>query len=98
MQLPGYIYKVNGTAQNSGWWTKDRTIVGNDIYGAASTNGNKSSSNPFYNNSWWWLASPSSSNSVYVCIVSGNDSSLNYRLSITIATGFRCLPVLRCSV
>ena len=74
--VPGYIYKVNGTAQNSGWYTNNKTIVGNDIYGAAYTNGNTSSSNPFYNNSWWWLASPSSRNSFNVCYVAGSSSNL----------------------
>ena len=94
---PGYIYKVNGTAQHSGWYTNIDTIFGNDIYGAAYTNGNTSSSNPFY--SWWWLASPSSRNSGNVCNVNGLNSNLNisnsYRFLMAI-TGFRCLPVLRC--
>ena len=73
---PGYIYKVNGTAQNSGWYTNTDTIFGNDIYGAAHKNGNTSSSNAFYNNSWWWLASPSSLNCINVCSVGGYDSDL----------------------
>ena len=75
---PGYIYKVNGTAQNSGWYTNTDTIFGNDIYGAAHKNGNTSSSNPFYNNSWWWLASPSSYGSGSVCYVYGYYSYLSY--------------------
>ena len=87
---PGYIYKVNGTAQNSGWYTNEDTIFGNDIYGAAHKNGNTSSSNAFYNNSWWWLASPSSNDSGSVCYVNGNNSNLyintsynyNYRVSL----------------
>ena len=70
---PGYIYKVNGTAQNSGWYTNTNTIFGNDIYGPA--NKNSDSSNPFYSD--WWLASPSSYSSDYMCTVSGGDSSLN---------------------
>ena len=74
---PGYIYKVNGTAQNSGWYTNNKTIVGNDIYGAAHKNGNTSSSNAFYNNSWWWLASPSSFSSNNVCFVYGYSSYLS---------------------
>ena len=74
---PGYIYKVNGTAQNSGWYTNTDTIFGNDIYGAAHKNGNTSSSNAFYNNSWWWLASPSSTSGSNVCRVSGIDSLLS---------------------
>ena len=75
--VPGYIYKVNGTAQNSGWYTNTNTIFGNDIYGAANNNGN-TTNNPFYNNSWWWLASPSSSISGGVCRVGGSYSNLNY--------------------
>ena len=78
---PGYIYKVNGTAQNSGWYTNTDTIFGNDIYGAAHKNGNTSSSNAFYNNSWWWLASPSSFGSGGVCYVNGSDSTLRYNYS-----------------
>ena len=73
---PGYIYKVNGTAQNSGWYTNNKTIVGNDIYGAADTNKPNNESNPFYY--WWWLASPSAYRSNYVCIVDGGDSNLYY--------------------
>ena len=84
---PGYIYKVNGTAQNSGWYTNTDTIFGNDIYGAAHKNGNTSSSNPFYNNSWWWLASPSSNISNYVCDVSGDSSSLDRNYSYSDGLG-----------
>ena len=76
-RVPGYIYKVNGTAQNSGWSTNTDTIFGNDIYGAAHKNGNTSSSNAFYNNSWWWLASPSSGHSEHVCSVRGYNSYLS---------------------
>ena len=72
--VPGYIYKVNGTAQNSGWYTNTNTIFGNDIYGAANKNKN-TNNNPFY--SWWWLASPSSYDGVNVCGVNGDYSSLS---------------------
>ena len=85
---PGYIYKVNGTAQNSGWYTNTDTIFGNDIYGAAHKNGNTSSSNAFYNNSWWWLASPSSDCSYDVCYVDGINSYLNYSYSYCYFNGF----------
>ena len=78
--VPGYIYKVNGTVQNSGWYTNTNTIFGNDIYGAANNNGN-TTNNPFYNNSWWWLASPSAHRSRDVCSVSGNYSNLYYDYS-----------------
>lgn len=70
---PGYIYKVNGTAQNSGWTTDINVIFGNDIYGAANNNG-KTTNNPF--NSLWWLASPSSQDRAFVCDVRGNNSDL----------------------
>ena len=78
---PGYMYKVNGTVQNSGWYTNKNTILGNDIYGAAHKNGNTSSSNAFYNNSWWWLASPAAC--TYVCRVNGYYSYLNYYYSFS---------------
>lgn len=74
---PGYIYKVNGKVQTSGWGTNTNTIFGNDIYGAANNNRN-TTNNPFGTNSWWWLASPSSRGSDYVCYVRGNYSYLNY--------------------
>ena len=73
---PGYIYKVNGTAQNYGYCTNKDTIFGNDIYGAAHKNGNTSSSNPF--NQYWWLASPSSTRDDFVCSVYGDNSDLHY--------------------
>ena len=72
---PGYIYKVNGTVQNSGWKTNTNTIFGNDIYGAANNNGN-TTNNPF-SSCYWWLASPSAVNSGNVCDVRGNYSDLN---------------------
>ena len=78
---PGYIYKVNGTALNSGWNTKDKTIVGNDIYGAAYTNNRSDNSKYPFSSCWWWLASPSSCNSIGVCSVSGDYSNLNARRS-----------------
>ena len=73
---PGYIYKVNGTAQNSGWYTNTDTIFGNDIYGAVHKNG-KTSISPF-EHSWWWLASPSSADSGNMCYVNSVISSLYY--------------------
>ena len=88
--IPGYIYKVNGKAQNSGWYTNEKILVGNDIYGAAGTKG-KTSNNPFYDNSSsWWLASPSSADCYGVSYVNGSVSRLstnraylyNYRFSL----------------
>ena len=74
---PGYIYKVNGTAQNSGWFTNDETIVGNDIYGAAYTNNRSNNSTYPFSSCYWWLASPSAYYIGNVCYVRGYDSFLN---------------------
>ena len=62
---PGYIYKVNGELNNSGWSTASNSIDNtgyNSMYAKSGT--------------WWWLASPSSGSSNYVCGV--YDSGLNY--------------------
>ena len=78
--VPGYIYKVNdkqSTVSNSDYWTGDKTIVGNDIYGAAYTNNRSNNSTYPFSSCWWWLASPSSTNSRSVCNVGGSISSLN---------------------
>ena len=73
---PGYIYKVNGTAQNLGWDTNNKTIVGNDIYGAAYTNKRSNNSTYPFSGCYWWLASPSAYNSNFVCSVYGYYSYL----------------------
>ena len=73
---PGYIYKVNGTAQNLGWDTNNKTIVGNDIYGAAYTNKRSNNSTYPFSSCYWWLASPSAYNSNFVCSVYGYYSYL----------------------
>ena len=88
---PGYIYKVNGTAQNSGWYTNNKTIVGNDIYGAASTNNHSDNSTYPFSSCYWWLASPSSSNSNYVCGVIGGNSYLSNVGSYSSAIRFSLL-------
>ena len=75
---PGYIYKVNETVQNSGWYTNNKTIVGNDIYGAAYTNSRSDNSTYPFSNCYWWLASPSASSSYDVCSVIGDISGLYY--------------------
>ena len=62
---PGYIYKVNGELNNSGWSTASNSIDNtgyNSMYAKLGT--------------YWWLASPSSDNSDYVCSV--NNSYLYY--------------------
>ena len=69
---PGYIYKVNGELQNSGWYTNDNTLDYkgyNSMY--AGENGSKTG--------YWWLASPSSYDSGDVCYVSGFSARLSYR-------------------
>ena len=73
---PGYIYKVNETVQNSGWYTNNKTIVGNDIYGAAYTNSCSDNSTYPFSNCYWWLASPSAGGSSNVCGVGGRHSRL----------------------
>ena len=68
---PGYIYKVNGELQNSGWYTNTDTLDYkgyNSMY--AGKNGRKTG--------YWWLASPSSSDYYRVCYVSGTSAYLNY--------------------
>ena len=72
--VPGYIYKVNdkqSTVTNNDYLTGTNTIFGNDIYGAANNNGNKTN-NPFYAS--WSLASPSSGDSRGVHCVGGNST------------------------
>ena len=67
---PGYIYKVNGTLNNSGWSTAGDTLDYkgyNSMY--AGKNGRKTGD--------WWLASPSSEYSLRVCLVSGHDANLH---------------------
>ena len=79
--VPGYIYKVNdkqSTVSNSDYWTGDKTIVGNDIYGAAYTNNRSNNSTYPFSSCWWWLASPSSFNCGDVCYVRGISSNLNH--------------------
>ena len=103
--VPGYIYKVNGTASDSGfgtgqdpgWFTDAKTIFGNDIYGAAKNNGNITN-NPFYNESWWWLASPSSFHSDQVCDVWGYSSDLYANDSYFSDLRLSLLASVSCSV
>ena len=92
--VPGYIYKVNGntsTVSNSEYWTGDKTIVGNDIYGAAYTYNRSDNSTYPFSSCYWWLASPSSSFSRLVCGVNGNDSYLGSYYSDFYAARFSLL-------
>ena len=68
---PGYGYKVNGTIQNSGWYTNNDTLDYSMTYNSmyCGQNGTKTGH--------WWLASPSTIYSSNVCYVGGN-ADLNY--------------------
>ena len=68
--VPGYIYKVNNTIQNSGWYTNNNTLDYSMTYKSmyCGQNGNKTG--------YWWLASPSADSSDGVCAVYGNNAAL----------------------
>ena len=68
--VPGYIYKVNNTIQNSGWNTNDNTLDYSMTYKSmyCGQNGKRTGS--------WWLASPSAANSSHVCFVGGISANL----------------------
>ena len=68
--VPGYIYTVNGTKQNSGWYTNSDTVDLSGYHGMYLCNQSAKG------NYWWWLASPSADNAVYVCSVGGNGATL----------------------
>ena len=68
---PGYIYTVNGTQQNSGYWTNNNTL---DYTGYNSMYCGKNGSTGRY---YWWLASPSAYDSDFVCLVRGSNDTLN---------------------
>ena len=67
----GYIYKVNGTLNNSGWSTNDDAL---DYKGYNSMYAGRNGSEGGY---YWWLASPSSRGSDRVCYVNGYSASLD---------------------
>ena len=68
--VPGYGYKVNGTIQNSGWYTNDDTLDYSMTYKSmyCGQNGKRTGS--------WWLASPSAHSSISVCDVGGSNARL----------------------
>ena len=71
--VPGYIYKVNNTIQNDGWYTNSNTLDYSMTYKSmyCGQKGKKTGS--------WWLASPSAYDSSGVCGVNGSDANLyNY--------------------
>ena len=67
---PGYIYIVNRTQQNSGYWTGTDSL---DYTGYNSMYCGRKGSKGDY---WWWLASPSASTSSYVCGVDSDGAAL----------------------
>ena len=68
--VPGYIYKVKDTIQNSGWYTNDNTLDYSMTYKSmyCGQNGKRTGS--------WWLASPSAHSSISVCDVGGSNARL----------------------
>ena len=68
--VPGYIYKVKDTIQNSGWYTNSNTLDYSMTYKSmyCGQNGKKTGS--------WWLASPSAYGSDRVCYVDGYSAYL----------------------
>ncbi len=68
---PGYIYKVNNVAQNSGWFTNNNTL---DYTGYNRMYCEKNSTPGSY---YWWLASPSASAYSTVCSVFGYSANLS---------------------
>ena len=70
--VPGYIYKVNNTIQNGGWYTNNDTLDYSMTYKSmyCGQNGNKTG--------YWWLASPSAGISSYVCFVRGYNARLDF--------------------
>ena len=69
---PGYIYTVNGTQQNSGYWTDNNTL---DYTGYNSMYCGKNGSP---DECHWWLASPSAGDEWGVCYVDGSSANLDY--------------------
>jgi len=69
--VPGYIYKVNNTIQNDGWYTNSNTLDYSMTYKSmyCGQKGNKTG--------YWWLASPSAYSSNVVCSVYGDNAYLS---------------------
>lgn len=67
---PGYGYLVDGTAQNSGWYTNSDTV---DYVGYSSM---YCGSNGSLGSYWWWQASPSSDGFDSMWIVGDEDATL----------------------
>lgn len=62
----GYIYKIDNTIQNNGWYTANNTIDNtgyNNMYAKSGT--------------YWWLASPSAFGPNFLCCVNGYGANLN---------------------
>ena len=73
--VPGYIYKVNNTIQNDGWYTNSNILDYSMTYKSmyCGQNGKKTGA--------WWLASPSARDSSNVCVVSGGNANLCHSIS-----------------
>ena len=69
--VPGYIYKVNNTIQNSGWFTNSDTLDYSMKYKSMYCGQNENKTG------FWWLASPSACNSNFVCNVDGYGAGLD---------------------
>ena len=69
--VPGYRYTVNGTKQNSGWYTNQDTVDLSGYHGMYLCNQSAKGSY------WWWLASPSANSAAYVCYVRGDYAYLD---------------------
>ena len=64
--VTGYIYKIDNTIQNNGWYTANNTIDNtgyNNMYAKSGT--------------YWWLASPSAFGPNFLCCVNGYGANLN---------------------
>ena len=69
--VPGYIYKVNNTIQNDGWYTNSNTLDYSMTYKSMYCGQNGE------NTGTWWLASPSANGSGGVCFVYGHYAGLS---------------------
>ena len=69
--VPGYIYKVNNTIQNSGWYANSNTLDYSMTYKSMYCGQNGE------NTGTWWLASPSANGSGGVCFVYGHYAGLS---------------------
>ena len=69
----GYIYKVNGEENNSGWLTNPDTVDLSGYHGMYLCNQSAKISAPIFS---WWLASPNAATTVSMCYVNGGGANL----------------------